>query len=55
MIGLEGSVGFDESLDLRASVPITKGMLGSAAGLDDLVGDGKVDGADRRDGLSPAA
>ena len=41
-IAMEGSVGFDESLDLRASVPITKGMLGSAAGLDDLVGDGKV-------------
>ena len=41
-ISLEGSVGFDESLDLKASVPITKGMLGSAAGLDDLVGDGKI-------------
>ncbi|MCA1686046.1 MAG: hypothetical protein LC745_08690, partial [Planctomycetia bacterium] len=41
-ISMEGSVGFDQTLDLRASVPITKGMLGSAAGLDDLVGDGKV-------------
>ncbi len=41
-ITLEGSVGFDETLDLKAGVPITKGMLGSAAGLDDLVGDGKI-------------
>jgi len=41
-VSLDGSVGFDESLDMKANVPITKGMLGSAAGLDDLVGDGKI-------------
>ncbi len=41
-IGLAGSVGFDETLDLKATVPITKGMLGGVSGLDDLVSDGKI-------------
>jgi len=41
-IALEGSVGFDETLDLRANVPITRGMLGNNAGLDELVGDRRV-------------
>ena len=41
-IALEGSVGFDETLDLRAGVPITRGMLGQAAGLDEVVGGRRV-------------
>ncbi|MFO0950628.1 MAG: hypothetical protein U0835_05640 [Isosphaeraceae bacterium] len=41
-VAFEGSVGFDETLDLRASVPITKGMLGQVAGLKDVVGDNRV-------------
>lgn len=41
-VALEGSVGFDQTLDLKASVPITRGMLGARAGLDDLVGDRRV-------------
>jgi translocation and assembly module TamB len=36
-VGLEGSVGFDQTLDMRASVPITRAMLGPAAGLDKVV------------------
>ena len=39
---LAGSVGFDETLDMKASVPITKGMLGGVSGLDDLVADNKI-------------
>jgi translocation and assembly module TamB len=41
-ISLEGSVGFDQTLDLRATVPITKGMLGARSGLDELVGENRV-------------
>ncbi len=41
-IGLEGSIGFDQTLDLRAVVPITKSMLGPAAGLDGLVSKNKI-------------
>lgn len=41
-VALEGSVGFDQTLALRASVPITRGMLGARSGLDDLIGDRKV-------------
>lgn len=41
-VALEGSVGFDETLNLVATVPITKGMLGSRSGLDQLVGAGNV-------------
>jgi len=41
-ISLEGSVGFDQTLDLRASVPITQGMLGARSGLDQIVGDSRV-------------
>jgi translocation and assembly module TamB len=37
-IALEGSVGFDETLDLKASVPIARGTLANSAGLDDAVG-----------------
>jgi translocation and assembly module TamB len=41
-VGIDGSVGFDQTLDLRATVPITRAMLGAAAGLQGLVGDQKV-------------
>jgi translocation and assembly module TamB len=41
-VALEGSVGFDETLDLKASVPITKGMLGQVAGLSEFVSDSRV-------------
>jgi translocation and assembly module TamB len=41
-VKIDGSVGFDETLALRASVPLTKGMLGARSGLDDLVGDRRV-------------
>ena len=41
-VALEGSVGFDETLDMRASIPLSQGLLGSQKGLDALVGDGRV-------------
>lgn len=40
VVSLEGSVGFDQTLDLKAGIPLTKGMLGgvaAGAGLDGLV------------------
>jgi translocation and assembly module TamB len=36
-VAIEGSVGFDQTLDLRATVPVTAGMLGQVAGLDKIV------------------
>jgi translocation and assembly module TamB len=36
-LAIEGSVGFDETLDLRATVPIIAGLLGNTAGVDKLV------------------
>ena len=41
-VEIAGSVGFDETLDLRASVPLNKAMLGKAGGLDELVGGEKI-------------
>ena len=48
---LEGSVGFDKTLELRATVPITKAMLGSGARLDGIADGGDDHDTDRRDGL----
>jgi translocation and assembly module TamB len=42
-VALEGSVGFDQTLDLKASVPLTKALLGPAGGLGANL-DGLVDG-----------
>ena len=41
-IEIAGSVGFDETLDLRAKIPVSKGMLGQAGGLDQLIGGEKL-------------
>jgi translocation and assembly module TamB len=41
-VKLDGSVGFDETLALKASVPLTRGMLGARSGLDDVVGDRRI-------------
>ncbi|MBY0398263.1 MAG: hypothetical protein K2X91_17600, partial [Thermoleophilia bacterium] len=43
-VAMEGSVGFDQTLDLRASVPVTRGMLGldRVAQIDELVGGTRV-------------
>ena len=41
-VGLEGSVGFDQTLDLRAQVPVIRSMLGPAAGLDKAVASHRV-------------
>ena len=41
-IELDGSVGFDRTLALRAAVPITGSMLGNQAALKDLVGGTQV-------------
>lgn len=43
-IAMEGSVGFDQSLDLRASVPVTRAMLGlgQVAQMDELVNGTRV-------------
>ena len=36
-VALDGSVGFDQTLDLRAGVPLTKGMIGPVPGLEGLM------------------
>jgi translocation and assembly module TamB len=41
-IGLDGSVGFDQTLDLRARVPLARSMLGQVAGLDKTIGGQRV-------------
>jgi translocation and assembly module TamB len=41
-IAIDGSVGFDQTLDLRATVPISPKMLGKVSGLDGLVKDRSV-------------
>ena len=41
-VAIDGSVGFDQTLDLRATVPISPKMLGKVSGLDGLVKDKSV-------------
>lgn len=41
-VALEGSVGFDQTLDMRASLPIFQAMLGGRSGLDKVIGDRRV-------------
>lgn len=42
VVGVEGSVGFDQTLDLRASVPLSRALLGSVPGLEKLAAGQRV-------------
>ena len=41
-LALDGSVGFDQTLDLKASVPVTRALLGGIPGVADAGGNRKI-------------